>query len=650
MKTATGNRILVFLAVAVFLLLLLPLTVRPASAASLVFTNDIDIVSGSIYNSQLRVQTSIKRNNKNPQQEGHQYTYTLFVSTDSSDFENVLDLSESGLTGTELAVDHNADIATNGPLDVSVSVALENVSPDATYYFTVEAKHAAPGQESETVYGYTPVWSVNPQTPDAAQQYLVACGSPRTYAYTPFGLDPTSEAAFSANQSVTWQKFGADPSTGKQWGIVGEYNRHVSDGDYTLLGSQLESRSATMEFKFEMDDADTEYDVVMGMKDLNEISMNSAADITVNGGEEVLGSYHGTYNAKVVYFTDVKAVADGTGKYFLTITLNRTDVSQSNPTCNFISIRNKSTEENPVENKFLTSGYSELNIQNGTKVSELDQNIVVYMTDGPREVPVAYEQLVDANLAPVDMDTELAKTFVTIERTAVVTLGEGRDFRFPVDINIWTNEDLYYFIDCNQRMPFTPGLDRLKYAEEQYDTLLNTDLLDKAATGSDDWGYIGEPMTPYWGNRSPYESYWAGNNIIYNFPNLPAGDYVFEIGYIEPWGARTMIFTYNGQDPEEGSEDYISGRSGTNQKQFRFHKEKDSDPCFIQLSGVGGEALVGWMAISSAPADPDAGGTVIDTPAPASGNTNLVLVIVIPAVLLIGGAVASFVLLRKKRG
>ena len=566
-----------------FALLAVCASVPVCKAGALPTTQNATILSGNYYNDTLQVQYRVVRKSN----ETATYEYALRYSENRDDFSG----SEvaSDVPSVALTVEQNTDFYT-----MSEPIA----SNAETLYYTIECKTTE--TDKAATYNYTAVREAKKASlTDTDQAYLMDCGSNNRYSFY-----DTSEAAFTVNQSSTWQPFGEDALTGKSWGIVTEYEftqaASVASSKRSLMGSALNARSESMAFRFEVDDALTEYNVVMGFQDQNSSRINSAGKIYVNGATQESAEYVGTHNGKIVSVAGVKAAGNEDDGYFIDLTVKKSEVSRDLPLCNFISIRKASAEKQ----LFLGAPYTMLNVESGTTVSELPSQTDIYTTAGKTSVPVAYSGISDSRLT-LDGTTYYATT-----ATAEVVYN-AETFSFPVDINVWTKENVYYFVDCAQTLPFSAGYEKYEWLKTEKETFLNKDALDRQANGSDEWGWFGVAPTVYWGNIESYSSIYEGTdyNISYNFPNLPAGRYQIEIGVTDPWGPRTTrIFVNNVQLS------YMETRTAQKtQKTVSFTVEKDGDPVFLRLSGSNSKPLAGWIMVS---ADP----TPVPENPPAQGN------------------------------
>lgn len=559
----------IFAVFAVFLLaLFFPLfSMVSLEAKALTLTRHATVLSSNIYGNTLQVQCKVAKDT-----ESAKYLYFLRYSETKSDFEGS-EISES-VAKAVISQPSNADFST-----VSADVSAFSVD---TLYFVVQVEEANLSS-GETKTSYTAIREAKKvDLSDADQAYFMDCGSSNLYAYY-----DSSDADFTGNQSRSWQAFGADPLTGKKWGIVSGYSAAVTTFERSIYGSTLNSDGERMTFRFELDDDTTAYDVVMGFKDQSSSRINSAGDIFVNGDYQTLkGSYVGGYNASTVYFTDVKGVGDGEKGYFLQIDIDKAEISADMPLCNFISIRKKGAEKA----RFIGIDKNELNVLDGTTVSELPATFDIYTTAGKTTAPVSYQKVSDSKM------TLDGKTYYQTTADATVTYGE-KEYEFDLKINVWTKENMWYFVDCAQTLPFSSSMDKYEWLKANKTTLLNTDKLDKAAMGSTDWGYFGVEPTVYWGNIDSYASIYEGTDfsITYSFPNLPKGNYVFEMGVTDPWGPRTTRIYINGEQV-----DYLSTKTLQKaQKTVSFTQEVDGAPVYIKLGGTSDKPLVGWMAIST---------------------------------------------------
>ena len=223
-------------------------------------------------------------------------------------------------------------------------------------------------------------------------------------------------------------------------------------------------------------------------------------------------------------------------------------------------------------------------------MSALPAETDIYTTAGAEKAAVDWSDVSESSL---NLD---GRTYYDTSVDAAVQYN-GKTFTIPVDINVWTTENVYYFVDCAQTLPFSSSAEKFEWLKANKTTLLNTDALDKESDGSDDWGWFGEAPTEYWGNIESYSSIYEGTdyNLSYNFPDLPAGTYTFEVGVTDPWGPRTTRIFINGEQV-----DYFETRTGQKaQKAVTFTVEKDGDPVFIRLSGSNSKPLAGWMMISA---------------------------------------------------
>lgn len=543
----------------------LPFAAKQASALNV--TRSASVLSANYYEDTLQVQYRIMSQNTDTTT----YEYALRYSADEADFEGDAVAADVPSVPLGSAQEYN-----------TVSVAIAEAADVPSVFYTVECKATTGG---ESAYTYTSVREAEKVVPDADQAYLVDCGSNNRYAYY-----DTSEAGFTSYQSSTWQNFGEDPLTGKEWGIVTGYeftqSSSVSTSRRNLLGSALNSAGETMTFRFEVEDDTTPYTVVMGFQDQNSSRINSAGEIYVNGGDAAAAGYVGAYNAKIVSFTDVVAEGDEENGYFIQLDIERSEESLDNPLCNFISIRKKDAETQ----LFLGAAYTQLNVADGTAVSALPAETDIYTTAGAEKAAVDWSDVSESSL---NLD---GRTYYDTSVDAAVQYN-GKTFTIPVDINVWTTENVYYFVDCAQTLPFSSSAEKFEWLKANKTTLLNTDALDKESDGSDDWGWFGEAPTEYWGNIESYSSIYEGTdyNLSYNFPDLPAGTYTFEVGVTDPWGPRTTRIFINGEQV-----DYFETRTGQKaQKAVTFTVEKDGDPVFIRLSGSNSKPLAGWMMISA---------------------------------------------------
>lgn len=539
-------------------------------ASALTVTRSASILSANYYENTLQVQYRIMSRSTNTTT----YEYTLRYSADEADFEG--DIVAEDVPSVALASTEEYNTAS-----VEITDA-ENVS---SVFYTVECTAMTGGESTRT---YTAVREAEKIVTDADQAYLVDCGSNNRYAYY-----DTSEACFTSWQSSTWQNFGEDPLTGKEWGIVTGYDftqaSSVSTSKRNLLGSALNSQRDTMTFRFETEDDATAYTVVMGFQDQNSSRINSAGEVYVNGGEIAVASYVGAYNAKIVSFTDVVAEGDEENGYFIQLDIKRSGESLDNPLCNFISIRKKDAKRD----LFLGAAYTQLNVADGTAVSALPAEIDIYTTAGAKKAAVEWSDVSESSLQLN------GRTYYDTTVDAGVQYN-GKTYTVSADINVWTAENVYYFVDCAQTLPFSSSAEKFEWLKANKTMLLNADALDKESDGSDDWGYFGAAPTEYWGNIESYSSIYEGTdyNFSYNFPDLPAGTYTFEVGVTDPWGPRTTRIFINGEQV-----DYFETRTGQKaQKAVSFTVEKDGDPVFIRLSGSNSKPLAGWMMISAADA------------------------------------------------
>lgn len=580
------------------------------SASALSVTRSAAIVSANYYDDTLQLQYRIMSQNT----ETTSYEYALRYSGSEEDFQGESVSDEVPSVALAASEEYN-----------TVSVEIGNAENVGSVFYTVECKATTDG---ESAYTYTAVREAEKtDLTDTDQAYLVDCGSNTRYAYY-----DTSEAGFTAYQSSTWQDFGEDPLTGKQWGIVSSYDftqtSSVSASRRTLLGSALNAQGETMSFRFEVEDDVTAYTVVMGFQDQNSSRINSAGDIFVNGSETPSAGYVGAYNAKIVSFTDVVAAGDEESGYFIDLEIVRTEESRDNPLCNFISIRKKDAEQD----FFLGAAYTQLNLVDGTAVSDLPAELEIYTTAGAETAPVDWSEVSESKL---NLD---GRTYYDTSVDATVEYN-GKTFTVPVDINLWTKEDVYYFVDCAQTLPFSSSVEKFEWLKNNKTTLLNTQALDQESDGSTDWGWFGIAPTVYWGNIDSYASIYEGTdyNLYYNFPGLPVGTYTFEVGITDPWGPRTTRIFINGKQA-----DYFETKTGQKaQKAVTFSVEKDGDPVFIRLSGSNSKPLAGWMMISAA--DVSAVGPE-DSASESSGNggcgSSLGIVSVLSGLTAIGVAAA----------
>lgn len=609
-------------AVAAVLAAALLLTALPfafTGVSALTVTRSASVLSANYYDDTLQVQYRIISQSTDTTA----YSYALRYSADEAD----------------LAGDAVADGVPSVALDAAseyntVSVAIDDAADVQSVFYTVECT-ATTGED--VTRSYTAVReAVKEDVSDTDQAYIMDCGSNNRYSFY-----DSSEAAFTAYQSSTWQEFGEDPLTGMRWGIVTGYDFEQSSSAAssrrTLLGSALNSQTGTMTFRFEVEDAATEYTVVMGFQDQSSSRINSAGEIFVNGGAEPVAGYVGAYNAKIVSFTGVTAAGDAENGYFIQLDIERSDESLNDPLCNFISIRKADAETD----LFLGAAYTQLNVSDGTAVGGLPAEIEVYTTAGAEKAPADWSDVSESSLK---LD---GKTYYDTSADAVVKYNGGT-FTVPVDINVWTEKDIYYFVDCAQTLPFSSSAEKFEWLKENKATLLNADALDKESDGSDDWGWFGAAPTEYWGNIESYSSIYEGTdyNLSYNFPGLPAGTYAFEVGVTDPWGPRTTRIFINGEQV-----DYFETKTGQKaQKTVTFTVEKDGDPVFIRLTGSNSKPLAGWMMISEADpasaAPPEDGGEV--TGGGCSGSAGIAASAAAGAVL--AGAAALLFVRRKRNG
>lgn len=395
--------------------------------------------------------------------------------------------------------------------------------------------------------------------------------------------------------------------TGVAWGYY--YNENMADGYYasagagdapfsSMLYTNIDAANREIIFKFELPDSSTTYDVVIGFSNTWSVDNgnNRGANIFVNYGDSAAALVTNLGYNKAVVLTGVTAAAidpDTDLANILTISLQKPNAqSGSEPTVAFISIRE--TGKTPV---YIPGAEVAEAIE--LDATSLPSEIDVLTTAGMQSAAVTWT------------DTEgfgntANKYFLgTFAAAGTISMG-GAEYAVEADFIYVDTAGVYYYVDTtivdeNGNTYLAPLAQAAFDAMAENGLLLN-DKADGKSTGGS-WGntnindiayYNGYSANPYLSIVESTEAEAGLYYLMYNFPDLPAGDYLVQIGVQDPWGPRPSDVLVNGESV--GTLNTVTGTD--TMMSYMFSQQTGGRMISVDLAGVNGQ-LAGFIVIRS---------------------------------------------------
>ena len=412
-----------------------------------------------------------------------------------------------------------------------------------------------------------------------------------------------------------------EDETGMAWGYY--YNENMAEGYYasaagagdtpfsSMLYTNLDAANREMIFKFELPDATATYDVVIGFSNVwsADNGNNRGANVFVNHGETAAALVTNLGYNKAVVLSGVTAEAtdpDTDLANILTISLQKPNAqSGSEPTVAFISVRE--TGKAPV---YIPGAEIAEAIE--ADAAALPSEVDVLTTAGMQTAAVTWTDTAGFENAE---NKYFLGTF-----TATGTISLGGSHTIEADFIYVDTAGAYYYIDTTivdeNGNTYLPPL-----AQAAFDAMAaNGTLLNDKADGKSDgssWGntnvndiayYNGYSANPYYSVVESTEAEAGLYYLMYNFPDLPAGDYLVQIGVQDPWGPRPSDVLVNGESV--GTLTTVTGED--TMMSFLFNQPTDGRAVSVDLTGVNGQ-LAGFIVIRSIDAEGEATGISINT-------------------------------------
>lgn len=409
--------------------------------------------------------------------------------------------------------------------------------------------------------------------------------------------------------------------TGMAWGYY--YNQEMAEGYYasagagdtpfsSMLYTNIDAADREMIFKFELPDSTASYDIVIGFSNVwsTDNGNNRGANIFVNHGESssALVTNLGYNKAVVLSGITAEALDPDTGlENILTISLQKPNSqSGSEPTVSFISVRE--TGKAPVYiPRMEIAAAVELN------AAALPTEIGVLTTAGIQSAEVTWTDTAEFE----EQDGKYFLGAFTAEGS--VSFG-GENFALKADFIYVDTAGVYYYIDTtivdeNGNTYLAPLAQAAFDAMAGNGMLLNEKADGKSADGS--WGntnvndiayYNGYSANPYLSVVESTEAEAGLYYLMYNFPELPAGDYLVQVGVQDPWGPRPSDVLINGESV--GTLNTVTGAD--TMMSFMFSQPTAGRAVSLDMAGVNGQ-LAGFIVIRSIDTAGDAESISIST-------------------------------------
>ena len=405
----------------------------------------------------------------------------------------------------------------------------------------------------------------------------------------------------AVNNTYKDQAYGADPITGKMWGLFSVGNEKYTSGKagsiYQALGDVVSSTGSAdgkIVYKFQVETGT--YDIMLGVI----CSWSArAVDVVVNGTPQ------GTYTINDdENFISITGIADEDG--FLVVEVNETadagqydnamigtimiakngDTAKAFATAaevrDVTSTAAKDVPGNAKHYRFggLTTGY--VDVINVTTA-------YVYGVNGvgtPKTSGVTFDKITITNTSP---NAEAAKI------TGVV---EGLYFSTPLTLTT-TAATIYYYVDC--------GSDGSNNAAPGS---LQNGVADQASSNGS-WGYTGD-HTSGWQNEGFLNSvhYDVKDNFYYTFTGLNAQEQVdIEVCGKDPnnWGGRSYDVYFGTSNSEYNASGNVKIGTvvipGSGNGKFRASVKIPAETCYMFFHRtVGGDPFLSYITIAT-PAD-----------------------------------------------
>lgn len=547
--------------------------------------------------------------------------YTIYVGTREPDNWGGSRTMRVYANGEDLG-----DFTTAGYTNSISSFAFEQTEEGAPLELTVYGNVNSDGDAEDVFVGFVviteykePASDVN-YGDDTDQTYFLNAGDASGSRVDGIGR-PYYQTTFSRAFNEPEGGAVVRDETGMAWGYY--YTEDMAEGYYASAGSgdtpyssmlytNIDAADREMIFKFELPDAQKTYDVVIGFSNTwsTDNGNNRGANIFVNHGASPSALVTNLGYNKAVHLSGVTAEAldpDTDLENILTISLQKPNTqSGSEPTVSFISIRETGKDAVYIPGTEIACAIE-------IDAAALPAEAEVLTTAGMQSVPVEWT---DAS----GFGDGTKKYFLgSFGAEGTVAFGD-KTYSVHADFIYVNTEGAYYYIDTTivdeNGNTFLPPL-----AQAAFDAMAGNGLLlnGKADGKADDngWGNTNVNDTTHYNGYSenPYHSVMESTEaesglyyLMYDFTDLPAGDYLVQIGVQDPWGPRPSDVLVNGESL--GTFNTVTGTD--TMTSYLFTQKTDGALVSLDMTGVDGQ-LAGFIVIRAVDASDTAESISVST-------------------------------------